>query len=251
MTLCARLLKLICCVAVISIPMMVLSQSLMSRSQKLSYAGFLCLSVVMVIIALIRLIGTLATTRDTNKGSAPIWGTFWEMVEACIAVIMACCLTFRAALSQNANTKQRAAHQDQLRLRSASLWDRLLSTLHFRTRYRRSPSGTGEEGAIDLNQGHEHLPIKDHIMDHHLPTANITKPTLGLSRLRTLFGSLGGTHSMSENSLVTRGTINVDTEFDLRELDYHEVRRQEVPSSAGSGAVRTQCQSSQGGSSFR
>lgn len=62
----------------------------------------------MVIMALIWLTGTLITTKPTNRGSLPIWGTFWDMMEACIAVMMACFLTFRAAVLNHATSENPA-----------------------------------------------------------------------------------------------------------------------------------------------
>lgn len=209
---------------------MVLSRSLMSSAQKFSYAGFLCLSVVMVIMALIRLIGTLITTKPTNRGSSPIWGTFWEMMEACIAVIMACFLTFRAAVLNHATSENPASRQNKATRGPASLWDRLLLTFGFRTSSRNTPNELGEQGApTGLDQYNTQAAGRKSRKDYILPTLNMTRPRLAFSRLPTLFGSADRTIFASEASLVTRGTINVETEFDLQELDYHEVRRREAP----------------------
>lgn len=212
----------------------------MSSAQKLSYAGFLCLSVVMVIMALIRLIGTLITTKPTNRGSSPIWGTFWEMMEACIAVMMACFLTFRAAVGNHTASDNPASRQNKATRGPALLWDRLLLTLGFRTSSRNTPNGPGEQGApTSLDQCNTQADGRNIRKNHILPTLHMTKPRLAFSRLQTLFGSSDRTLFASEASLVTRGTINVETGFNLQELDYHEVRRQEVPWSTEVGPIRS------------
>ncbi|ROW01344.1 hypothetical protein VMCG_05887 [Cytospora schulzeri] len=234
---------IICDIMIVSIPILVLSRSLMSTWQKISYSGILCLSVVMIIMALIRLVGSVVTTHKTNRGTAPIWGTFWEMLEACLAVIMACFLTFRSVFvkgggSNHAGTPALPNNQFQ---RPGSFWERLLSTLRFRSRYRKSPSVTAEEGHVGVHDGNGNVSAEGREKNYVISTANMTRPTLAFSRLRTLFGSVGGTQGASDTGLLSRGTIDVVTEFDLRELDYHQVLRDETraPPSAGVGSTQT------------
>lgn len=209
-------------------------------AQKLSYAAFLCLSIVMIVLALVRLIGSVATTKTTNRGTSPIWGTFWGMLEACIAVIMASFYTFRSAAAKGngANQGVAAARVHPGERRPSSLWSRLLSTLRFRSRYHRSPSATGDELELGASRGNGGGGEPRHEgglgQKHLISTLNPIRPTLTFSRLGTLFGSAGRTQLASEASLVTRGTIDVVTEFDLRELDYHEVRKQETAPRSGS-----------------
>lgn len=50
--------------------------------------------------------------KTTNKSSLPIWDTFWEMMEACIAVMMACFLSFRAAMLNHATSENLAPGQN-------------------------------------------------------------------------------------------------------------------------------------------
>lgn len=235
---------IICDLMIISIPILVLSRSLMSTSQKISYAGIMCLSVFMIITALIRLIGSVATTHKTNQGTAPIWGTFWEIIEACIAVIMACFLTFRSVFVRGSRMSPAGAvvpknHQFH---GSGTLWERLLSTLRLRSRYRRSPIVTAEEGNVGGYHSNEEGADVRKNKNHMMPTVKLTRPTLAFSRLQTLFRSESGTQVIGDAS---RGTIDVVTEFDLSELDYHHVIRQDAPSSAGVGSVRA-CESGKG-----
>jgi hypothetical protein len=68
-------------VAVISVPIIVLSRSTMRLKQKIGLMALFSLSVVMIAMTLTRLIGLLATTRSTNRsGSSPVWGFFWAFV---------------------------------------------------------------------------------------------------------------------------------------------------------------------------
>lgn len=204
----------------------------MTTSQKISYAGIMCLSVFMIIAALIRLIGSVATTHETNKGTAPVWGTFWELLEACIAVIMACFLTFRSVFVKGSSAGHPGvpAAQNHQSHGSETLWERILSTLRFRSKSRRSPLITAEEGKMGEHQGSWVKPGEVKAKGHLISMANITRPTLAFSRLQTLFRSETGSEVSHEAPM---SNIDVATEFDLRELDYHHVIRQEVPASTG------------------
>lgn len=72
---------------VVSIPIIILGRTQLKMSQRISLSAFLCLSVVMIIIACVRLSGL----RNNNT----VWIYFWQYVEACVACIMASLLTFR------------------------------------------------------------------------------------------------------------------------------------------------------------
>lgn len=207
----------------------------MSTSQKISLSGIMCLSVFMIITALTRLIGLVATTHKTNKGTAPIWGTFWMILEACIAVIMAFFLTFRSVFVIG-NRKKTVGipvpHSDQLH-GSDTFWERLLSRMRFRSK---SLVVTAEEGHMGENCSVGGKPRKKRSESHLISMVNITRSSLAFSRLQTLFRSETGTQFTGE---APRSTIDISTEFDLRDLDYHHMIRQDAPSSAGIGSIRT------------
>lgn len=62
----------------------------MGLSQKLGLGAFLCLSVTMALIALVRIGGyRIQGTID------PTWQVFWQYVEACVAIIMGSATAFR------------------------------------------------------------------------------------------------------------------------------------------------------------
>lgn len=57
----------------------------MKLSQKIGLAALLCLSIVMVILAIVRMTGY----ADHPGVMDPAWSAFWIYVESCVAIIMA------------------------------------------------------------------------------------------------------------------------------------------------------------------
>ncbi|KAI1165530.1 hypothetical protein F5B18DRAFT_649488 [Nemania serpens] len=110
---------------IITIPILVLNLSLMSTTRKLSLAAMLCLSVVMIVIALIRLIGTIADTRPDGDGVAPVWATYWSMVEGCVSLTMTDVIVIRAVFITKAIKEDRRMNDR----RWSRAGRRLLSTL--------------------------------------------------------------------------------------------------------------------------
>lgn len=75
---------------VVSIPVLVLNKTQMGLSRKLWLGLFLCLSVIMALIALVRIGGySIQGKVDTT------WQVFWQYIEACIAIIMGSATAFR------------------------------------------------------------------------------------------------------------------------------------------------------------
>lgn len=70
---------------VIIIPILILRTSLMKLSQKIGLAALLCLSIVMVIVAIVRMTAYAYHPRIIDL----TWCAFWIHVESCVAVIMA------------------------------------------------------------------------------------------------------------------------------------------------------------------
>jgi hypothetical protein len=73
--------------SVVTIPIIILGQTQLRTSQKVSLGAFLCLSVAMMGIACTRLSGI----RNNNT----VWIYYWQLVEACVACIMVSLFTFR------------------------------------------------------------------------------------------------------------------------------------------------------------
>lgn len=80
-------------VTVVTIPILLLRKSQMKPSEKLGVGVFLCLSVVMAVIAIIRISGYRIGGRS---GSLDVtWVFLWLYLQASIAIIMACLPAFR------------------------------------------------------------------------------------------------------------------------------------------------------------
>ena len=65
----------------------------MKRQQKIFLGFFLCLSVCMIIIAIVRVWGFII-----NNTLNLVWGVFWHQAEAAIAIIMVSITAFRSLL---------------------------------------------------------------------------------------------------------------------------------------------------------
>lgn len=59
-----------------------------SRRQKLGITFFLCLSVLMVFIAVIRI-------SQVHSKTYNVWATFWQQLEGCVAILMVSLTAFR------------------------------------------------------------------------------------------------------------------------------------------------------------
>ncbi|KAI0545254.1 hypothetical protein F4679DRAFT_588663 [Xylaria curta] len=119
------LMDIISDVMIITIPIVILRRSLMPTARKVSLAAMLCLSIVMIVIALIRLIGTIIDTRLDGHEAAPVWVTYWTSVEGCVSVTMTSVIVIRAVFITRA-TRERSRMHDSLWSRAGR---RLLSTL--------------------------------------------------------------------------------------------------------------------------
>ena len=76
---------------IIAIPVRLLWQAQMARNQKLALGGSLCLSICMILIAIIRISGLRA-----GNSIDVAWEIFWQFMEACIAVLMVSLTAFRS-----------------------------------------------------------------------------------------------------------------------------------------------------------
>ncbi len=114
---------------VVSIPIIILRKSQMKYTQKLGLGAFLCMSVVMVLIAIIQISGY----RDHGyqlDSTWFIWRNFWVYLEACIATIMASIAAFRTIFVHKGSKKpERKINQTRLNfireriLRKPSGWE--------------------------------------------------------------------------------------------------------------------------------
>ena len=80
---------------VLVIPPWLLWKVKISLRQRIGIGSFLCLSLIMIIIAIVRI-------SRVHASDFEIWATFWQQLEACIAVLM---LSLTAARTVYVSTK--------------------------------------------------------------------------------------------------------------------------------------------------
>ena len=86
---------------VISIPIIVLRKATIGLGRKLSIAVVLCMSLLMIAIALVR--GISAAVLGTGD---QLWITFWIQIEASVSIIAACPTAFRSLFLVNRSFNQ-------------------------------------------------------------------------------------------------------------------------------------------------
>ncbi|KAI1123653.1 hypothetical protein F5Y10DRAFT_285829 [Nemania abortiva] len=90
LTVLVNVLDILSDIMVVSIPIIVLRNSLLSRSTKFGVAVFLCLSIFMVIFAIIRVSGYYYKGHGNY-----VWEFFWQQAECATAVTAASITAFR------------------------------------------------------------------------------------------------------------------------------------------------------------
>ncbi|KAI0010257.1 hypothetical protein F4779DRAFT_578733 [Xylariaceae sp. FL0662B] len=84
--------------SVVSIPIIVLRGSLLSRPTKIGLAIFLCLSIFMAICAIVRIAGFHYKGVEDDT-----WEFFWQHTEGAVAVMMASITAFRTLFVKQTN----------------------------------------------------------------------------------------------------------------------------------------------------
>ncbi|KAI1413326.1 hypothetical protein F5Y13DRAFT_189235 [Hypoxylon sp. FL1857] len=91
-------------IMVVSIPIIVLRGSLLSRSTKFGLAVFLCLSIFMAICAIVRIAGFHYKAVEDD-----VWEFFWQHTEGAVAVMMASITAFRTLFVKQTNDGEATA----------------------------------------------------------------------------------------------------------------------------------------------
>lgn len=89
-------------IVVASFPLLVLRKSRIQLNQKLALGFFMCLSLVMVIFASIRVSKALSVS-DSDY----VWEVFWQYMEGSVAVMMASVTTFRTIFVNGGKRERR------------------------------------------------------------------------------------------------------------------------------------------------
>ncbi|KAL8726355.1 MAG: hypothetical protein Q9166_006762 [cf. Caloplaca sp. 2 TL-2023] len=84
---------------ILAIPPYLIWKVRISRRQKIGIAFFLCLSICMVIIAIIRI-------SQVHSQTYNIWATFWQQLEGCVAMLMVSLTAFRTLFVSTPNNSQ-------------------------------------------------------------------------------------------------------------------------------------------------
>ncbi|KAF2849143.1 hypothetical protein T440DRAFT_490681 [Plenodomus tracheiphilus IPT5] len=95
MSILTLLLNITTDIMIISIPLLLLRLSQMRLEQKASIASFLCLSISMIIITIIRLAGGLHESVRGEREFSLVWTHILLHVESGVAILMACLVAFR------------------------------------------------------------------------------------------------------------------------------------------------------------
>jgi hypothetical protein len=81
---------------VVSIPVILLRRAKIRRRQKFAVGFFLCLSTVMIVLAIVR----MCRISYSGRGTDPIWQIFWQTLESCVALLMASITAFRTIFGE-------------------------------------------------------------------------------------------------------------------------------------------------------
>lgn len=88
-------------IEVISIPIIILRRAQIKTQQKIAFGFFLCISIIMVLVAFIRL------SKTSGIGGYDLrWEWYWELMEAYIAILAASITAFRSVFT-NQNVRDR------------------------------------------------------------------------------------------------------------------------------------------------
>lgn len=130
---------------VVSIPIIVLRHSLLSRSTKFGLAIFLCLSIFMAICAIIRLAGFHYNGLEDDT-----WQFLWQHTEGAISVMMASITAFRTLFVKQTNNSDNCSPHNPV---ESLFWHRLFKRFQALARARPSgekPSSTSTKGGSAL-----------------------------------------------------------------------------------------------------
>lgn len=102
----AKCLDILTDLLLISIPISLLWKVRIRARQKLGIGAFLCLSIVMIIICIVKASGIRTPVHSFDV----VWETFWQQMEACTAVMMVSFTAFRSVfVTKQQRTPQKRA----------------------------------------------------------------------------------------------------------------------------------------------
>lgn len=111
-----RVFKLTVYKLVIAIPVILLRRVQIKLRQKFALGFSLCLSIIMIITAIVKISGLFASTSSYRIADMT-WEIFWQFMEACIAVIMVSLTAFRSLFVVHGSGARRSPQKLSLRKR--------------------------------------------------------------------------------------------------------------------------------------
>ncbi|CBX99524.1 hypothetical protein LEMA_P087630.1 [Plenodomus lingam JN3] len=136
MSILTLLLNITTDIMIITIPLLLLRLSQMRIEQKASIASFLCLSISMIIITIIRLAGGLHESVRGEREFSLVWTHILLHVESGVAILMACLVAFRTIF---ANQIAQLRHDE-----STSWYHRLITRIRGGSSAKQSRESSGE-----------------------------------------------------------------------------------------------------------
>ena len=167
-------------------------------SQKIGLSLFLCISLAMIIVALVRVIGAITKRSSDGRGTNPTWRILFMQIEGGIVVTMSSLLVVRAF------SLDRSHHVAQSSPRAAV--SRAVQYLLSRLRIFKD-SSRGESVKTS-----EDKPMR-------IPTLAMTRPTL--SGVRTFFG--GSSHMSDRAHMLDSETHSIETSPESGSDRYHTI----------------------------
>ncbi|KAK4183912.1 hypothetical protein QBC35DRAFT_541740 [Podospora australis] len=184
-------------IMIVSIPIIILRRSTMKLVQKCALGSFLCLSLVMVCIAVIR-----ASKINGASGVDVPWEFFWQYMEACVAVLMGSLTVFRSVLVAQRN-KSSAGDGE----RKAGGVRRPIMSYLYRRRQRSSGQRVSGDEDLESQRGYglPQIPggtvtgLRTYIRRHNRDSALATQQKLNtkrtsISQIDTLVGEEDGVY---------------------------------------------------------
>ena len=173
----------------------------MKKSQKVGVALFLCLSLAMIIVALVRVIGAVTQRSSDGRGTNPTWSTLFMQIEGGIAVTMSSLLVARAFFLD------RSHHVAQ-----SSPWAAVSRALQYLlSRLRIFKDSSRSEGV----KTSEDKPMQ-------IPALAMTRPTL--RGVKTFFG--GSSHMSDRAHMLDSEIYSIETSLESADGRYHNIVRE-------------------------
>jgi len=187
-------------VLVVSLPIIVLRHTrTLSRSTKFGLATFLCLSIFMVICAIIRIAGFHYKGFEDDT-----WEFFWQHTEGAVSVMMASITAFRTLfIKQNNNSDDDTTSQDSSEKR---FWPGIFKRFQALARAQPDEKPTIQEGARSSNLKLPKIPSPVFTGLRTFIRRN-NKSDAGTAAFATLDSSVGGSDAEYHVSLGTETRI--------------------------------------------